>query len=176
MVAWFYSWLPDMWCLLSVYRTWWTCASGPSRWCLAKKHFSKDIIVCLASSTNIFLDCAIAASVWTLVRSWLGIFSVAPNLFDNTLFSFLPWRVWRDLHTFSLKLFGSLVFGFFGRRWITVSSKILLLILVFSLTKWSFTHFYGWNRIRCRLRTVITTGGNTRFFVWESTCNFILLF
>ncbi|AES94437.1 hypothetical protein MTR_5g014380 [Medicago truncatula] len=55
----------------------------------------------LETAHHIFLDCAIAASVWTLVRSWLGIFSVAPNVIQQHFIQFSPMAgMTRSSHLF----------------------------------------------------------------------------
>lgn len=89
-----------------------------------------------------------------------------------TLFSFCIWRVCRDLHIFSLRLYCLPVFGFCRRSEITVFLKIWLQTHQLSSKRSSSIPFCGWNQNRWHLYILSMNGGNTLFCVWVSTWNY----
>lgn len=86
-----------------------------------------------------------------------------------TLFSYRIWRVCRDLHIFSLSLYGLPVFGCLK---ITVFLKIWLQTHQLSSRRSSSIPFCGWNQNRRRFYILSMNGGNTLFCVWVSTWNY----
>lgn len=93
----------------------------------------------------------------------------------RTIFFNLHTRwVCLDLQIYTLKLFGLLVLGQYGRKGTTEYSKMRYLTLPTSLKKLSLIRIYGYRRIIHHLLSVIMIGGDIHYFVWVS-CNFLAL-
>lgn len=83
----------------------------------------------------------------------------------------------RDFHIHFYRFSGLPVFGYYGRRETTLSFKIRLQTLWYSLRRLNLIQFCGWNLNACRLaHLIIMMGGNIRSFVLASTCNYFTVF
>jgi len=101
--------------------------------------------------TTYFLDVACQTQFGLLCGTGLAYGRLHPVYFEIILFNFLIWQSCRDFHILFYRSFGLSVFGYYRRRWTTVSFKIRLQTLNYSLSKLNLIHSCGWNLNVCRL-------------------------
>jgi hypothetical protein len=65
---------------------------------------------------HLFLSCPFFASLWSLIRSWVGISSADPFCFVIILFSLPMLHKVYDNVAYSCRFFGYVAFGWFGRN------------------------------------------------------------
>ena len=82
----------------------------------------------------------------------------------------------QDLLIYFLRQFGLQQYGFYGRKEITVYSKIRPLLPLLLLRKLSFIRSYGWNLSKLPFVIVLLIGGNIWLCVWVFRCNLLYLF
>jgi len=91
--------------------------------------------------------------------------------FDNLLFNLLTWRVCLNSLIHSSQSFGCLYLSYLKERnhrvFQNMTSNSSILIEKVKL------NFFLWLKSK---QTIIMIGGNTRFFVWVSTCNLLFCF
>jgi hypothetical protein len=83
---------------------------------------------------------------------------------------------YRATLTLICKLYGMLVFGWYGKIGTTVYSKMKHLIIMFYLRKSSSILLCGWKQSSSLLIIVIMIGRHTRSFVWVFAINLFWLF
>ncbi|MCI17738.1 70 kDa peptidyl-prolyl isomerase, partial [Trifolium medium] len=92
---------------------------------VARNIISHDARFCVTgcgepeTASHLFLSCPAFAPLWSLVRSWIGIFSVEPESLHDHFVQFIPVLVVCELVAHFYSLFGCVVSRSYGMSGIT---------------------------------------------------------